>query len=538
MAIKGSLKEASLPDVLQLLSMGKKSGCLSVSHRQSFGYIYFDNGRICYASIVNRRDRLGDLLFKNGLISATQLDEAIAIQTMHHDQRLGEILVQRGFVPLEEMHRFVRVQIEEAVYYLFTWTAGTFNFEPDVRPDEQDLVVSINPESLLLEGARRVDEWSLIEKKIPSFDIIFDLDRARLQESAVQLTVEQETITRLMDGHRDVSALIDESGLGEFDAGKALYGLATAGFIHRVGRSKVADTVNVEARVAEHRNLGIAFYKAGMLDEAVREFRRVAELRPGDEQAMFFAGLVLLRQHRWADAAQLFQQAATRRNAPLAVFHNLAYALERMERFDEASQVLGLAGRAGGVDPRALLSAGVLALRRGNVQEANASFSDAASLWGKRPRPAAWYHYAALGAALDGNADGAIAILTDGITTHPHAATLHNNLAVAFERRGRYDDASVTAERGALEDAAIPQLHKNIGDYCYRSGRYDDALEAYVRAIKHQPDLGTDVWLKLGNIRYRRQEREEAVKCWEHALQLQPNNAIARTNLETARRTA
>ena len=46
MAIKGSLNEASLPDVLQLLAMGKKSGCLSVTHRQSFGYIYFDKGRI------------------------------------------------------------------------------------------------------------------------------------------------------------------------------------------------------------------------------------------------------------------------------------------------------------------------------------------------------------------------------------------------------------------------------------------------------------------------------------------------------------
>ena len=77
MAIKGSLKEASLPDVLQLLSMGKKSGCLSVTHRQSFGYIYFDKGRICYASIVNRRDRLGDILVKNVLFRESQHDEGV-----------------------------------------------------------------------------------------------------------------------------------------------------------------------------------------------------------------------------------------------------------------------------------------------------------------------------------------------------------------------------------------------------------------------------------------------------------------------------
>ena len=64
MAIKGSLKEASLPDVLQLLALGKKTGCLSVTDRTNLGNIYFDNGWICHASIVNRRDRLGDMLVK------------------------------------------------------------------------------------------------------------------------------------------------------------------------------------------------------------------------------------------------------------------------------------------------------------------------------------------------------------------------------------------------------------------------------------------------------------------------------------------
>ena len=57
MAIKGSLKEASLPDVLQLLSMGKQTGCLAVTHRNNFGYVYFDKGRISYTSIVKRRAR-------------------------------------------------------------------------------------------------------------------------------------------------------------------------------------------------------------------------------------------------------------------------------------------------------------------------------------------------------------------------------------------------------------------------------------------------------------------------------------------------
>ena len=62
MAIKGSLKEASLPDVIQLLFLGRRTGCLALADRHNFGTIYFDEGQIIYASIVNRRDRLGDIL--------------------------------------------------------------------------------------------------------------------------------------------------------------------------------------------------------------------------------------------------------------------------------------------------------------------------------------------------------------------------------------------------------------------------------------------------------------------------------------------
>src|SRR6201988_3823158 len=96
MAIKGSLKEASLPDVLQLLALGQKTGCLSIADRSNFGYIYFDKGRICYASIVNRRDRLGDILVKHAKITQAQLETAVHRQTREHGKRLGEVLGSRG----------------------------------------------------------------------------------------------------------------------------------------------------------------------------------------------------------------------------------------------------------------------------------------------------------------------------------------------------------------------------------------------------------------------------------------------------------
>ena len=536
MAIKGSLKEASLPDVLQLLSMGKKTGCLSVTHRNNFGSIYFDKGKISYASIVNRRDRLGDILLKSNAISPAQLDAAIAAQGKQRDKRLGEILVELGIISREALHGQIRIQIEEAVYFLFTWSAGTFNFEADLAPEEQDFLVSINPESLLLEGARRVDEWGLIEKKIPSFDIVFDADRRKIEESRGSLSKEQELILPLIDGRRDVANLVEESGLIEFEVGKALYGLATAGFLHRVGKTKAPEVQAPDARVEEHRNLGIAFYKTGMLDEAEREFRRVSELRPSDLQARFVLGLVHLRLGRWDDAVGDFETASHARHASPAVFHNLAYAFERAGQFEQAHVALSEAmARGGEGDPRVHLSLGVLSLREGNLEAADAALRAARPLYGTRAPSAAWYHYAGLTAWLSARPDDAITVLREGIETYPHAAVLHNNLAVALEKRGKNADALAAAERGVAEDPSIAQLHKNLGDCLYRSGRFDEAFDAYQRAVKFNERLGPDAWFKLGNIRLKRRERDDAIQCWERALTLDPGNTIVRQNLEAAK---
>ena len=131
MAIKGSLKEASLADVCQLLALGLKTGCLSVTDRSNFGQIYFDEGRVIYARIVNRRDRLGDLMVRDGLISNDQLMQVIDMQRERPDRRLGELLVESGFISPSALELYIKVQIEEAIYYLFTWTRGSFYFEAD-----------------------------------------------------------------------------------------------------------------------------------------------------------------------------------------------------------------------------------------------------------------------------------------------------------------------------------------------------------------------------------------------------------------------
>ena len=133
MAIKGSLKEASLPDVIQLLFLGRRTGCLALADRHNFGTIHFDEGHIIYATIVNRRDRLGDILVRSGR------GDRGGAPAGHRRVRMatGSTRSARSSSSLarstrQELESYMRMQIEEAVYYLFTWTSGTFNFEAGV----------------------------------------------------------------------------------------------------------------------------------------------------------------------------------------------------------------------------------------------------------------------------------------------------------------------------------------------------------------------------------------------------------------------
>jgi tetratricopeptide (TPR) repeat protein len=483
---------------------------------------------------VNRRDRLGDILAKNNRISREQLEQAIQLQDDKRDRKLGEILVNMGAIGRDELEEYMRLQIEEAVYHLFTWTQGTFNFEAGVRPEQTDFLVQINPESLLLEGARRVDEWSLIEKKIPSFDLIFAVDREHVEGSDVTLSPQQEQILPLLDGKRDVDEVVEESGLIEFEVGKALYGLVTAGFARRVGTSVPAAAPKVsDVRVEEHRNLGIAFYKTGMLDEAQREFRRVAELRPSEASAAFYLGLIALKQARWSEAVEALRQAVDKGGNRPAALHNLAFAYEQLGKLEEAEAAYGEAVSRARDDARAMIGWGIVALKRNDPAVASGRLQRARELLGDRQPPATWFWAAALAAAGSGEMEQAIPIARDGVTAYPTNAALRNNLAALLELTGDLSNAE-TLLRGALaDDPTLPQISKNLADLLYRGGHYDEAFEAYERAAKLSPDLGDDLYFKLGNIAYKRRDRERARVCWQRVTEINPNHQLARANLDT-----
>src|SRR5712691_4351490 len=176
MAIEGPLRELGIHDVFQLLDLSRKTGTLRVTSelRHNEGTVYFGGGAIVFAEIRSNPHPLGGLLLRTGKITEADLERARDMQQRQGDRRrFGQILVAIGAITARELERQVRFQIEEVVFEMMSWNEGYFSFsEGPVADLPADLAVRVPVEAVLMEGARRIDEWSRIENKIPHLAVV------------------------------------------------------------------------------------------------------------------------------------------------------------------------------------------------------------------------------------------------------------------------------------------------------------------------------------------------------------------------------
>ena len=148
-------------------------------------------------------------------------------------RRLGEILVSLGVITQREVERQIRFQIEEVVFEVMSWNEGYFSFAEEAESKvPTEVTVRIPVEALLMEGARRIDEWSRIESRIPHVGVVPSL--APPPEGGggeLDLLPPEWEVLALIDGQRSIRGLATELGRSDFEVAKTLFGLESAGVI-------------------------------------------------------------------------------------------------------------------------------------------------------------------------------------------------------------------------------------------------------------------------------------------------------------------
>lgn len=236
MAIEGPLQELGLPDVFQLLDLSRKTGMLRVTtpRRDDEGVVFFDGGRVVQAVLRSR--------------PVTPINSA-------------------ALTP-RELQRKVRGQIEGVVFDLMNWREGFFSFEErDVAEVPVHLRANVATESLLMESARRIDEWSRIVDRIPHLGVVPILaDVTDEHETQLDLLPHEWQVLSLIDGARNLRGIAQALDRPEFDIAKVVYGLVTTGVVEiRTGETpaSVPATPDEDPEIEAMLERGMAAVRGG-----------------------------------------------------------------------------------------------------------------------------------------------------------------------------------------------------------------------------------------------------------------------------------
>ena len=296
MAIEGPLHELGIHDVFQLLDLSRKTGMLRVTSqlRDDEGTVYFDGGRVVHAMMRSRASTLEDLLVQSGRVRDEDVQRARGFQEqLGNGTTATDVLIQAGAVTARELERIVRQQLETVVFDLMTWREGFFSFEErGVADVPAAMRVEVATESLLMESARRIDEWSRIADKVPNLAVIPSLAPVSEEhESRLDLLPHEWEVLTMIDGERDLNAIAGALGREDFEIAKIAYGLATTGVIEirQPRRLSIATAVNradalsVEAMALMDR--GFASARAGDLKAACMSWELFLKAAPTEAAA-------------------------------------------------------------------------------------------------------------------------------------------------------------------------------------------------------------------------------------------------------------
>jgi outer membrane protein assembly factor BamB/tetratricopeptide (TPR) repeat protein len=308
MALRGDLASVDLAQVFQMLALNKKVGLLSIHSAKLWKVLYFDQrGVTAHHNVHTVLDRVVAAFVRTGRLSEEAVDE-VRDHAVRMAQPLSDSLLAGGYLDEAELDEQYRVELEEEIYDLFFCNEAKFEFHENTKKLEgRDGTVDerffFNCDSIIMEAARRIDEWAYISERIPS--------TAEILVATADLVTADDfgndgpAIFELLDGRRNVARIVEITGLTTFLVCKTLSQLLDAQAIAPVAHEELVA-------------LGDECMSEGRLPDAISLYERAIDL-----------GLGLPQSH--ALAAKAYQAAE---EYELAIFHLESEAEHRIGQGD------------------------------------------------------------------------------------------------------------------------------------------------------------------------------------------------------------
>jgi DNA-binding response OmpR family regulator len=234
-ALSGNTTVVPLYDVMQMMDMQRQTGVVEVVWDQCQASIQFRKGQVemAVAEGVGPEFMLGRYLVEESLVSREDFEHLL--DNRMGSLLLGEELVKLGHISQEDLVMVLGRQTSDIVIEMFRWKGAKFRLYPDDElPDSKAIGNRFGVSNLVMEGLRQVDEWRVIEGKIPDFNVVFEIAQTGAMLESSKLSLDEILVFDCVDGLRTVREIIAAADMGSFVVCKILYRLLSVNLIRQV----------------------------------------------------------------------------------------------------------------------------------------------------------------------------------------------------------------------------------------------------------------------------------------------------------------
>ena len=260
MPLQGNLRDFSTTQLLNLINLAGKTGTLSIfeglktNEKDAMGKpkmapgaerarVAFKTGKLIGASLGGQDGNLVSVLNKTGKLTDDQARIIRERARTTSDTALALLLINANYVTQRDVVSSIQQHTLEVVYNLLTWNEGPFRFEDNSLPPPDRILVPIDLENVIIEGARRIKEIEQLNAHLPNLDMALKFpENPREKFKGIHLSVEEWRVVSFVNPKNTIRQIAKANNMSEIEIRRIVYGLEQAGLVELVKPPGMADT--------------------------------------------------------------------------------------------------------------------------------------------------------------------------------------------------------------------------------------------------------------------------------------------------------
>lgn len=226
--VAGEVQSTTLPDLFHELGVRRATGILTVAGAAAKKSVYFQDGKVQFATSTDRDDRFCQVLIKAGAVPVRNLLRALDLSLATRD-RLGEVMIRNRMMAPADIDKWVKIQVREIICGLFNCVDGRWSFEERPFPAEM-IALGVAGDAMVIEGIRHVSSWARVYEVVGGLNAEYIATHRKAEIVAgLPLLPGEHQLLRMCDQTTTLGEMCDASDLGDFQVCRSVWALLIVG---------------------------------------------------------------------------------------------------------------------------------------------------------------------------------------------------------------------------------------------------------------------------------------------------------------------